>query len=121
MAASEDLLFAPNVQRVDGQLSARKIFDTCVRPDGNAYTSAELFDNCNKQINFFGSVVAETIKLHRTYGDLKSAPANESYSDLDTTYPVNNSAENFFHYNEFRLGPPEVSGIDTITSLAPIF
>jgi hypothetical protein len=129
----------PNVTELDGTYVAEAkngvggtIF-TCGQANYSPVATADLY-SCNKQLTIYGSFVADSVSLMRTYGTLNNATSTENPNSGALKACTNGSAksttcaaesfdfspEMFLSTPGFRQPDNGANTYDSITSLPPI-
>lgn len=149
--ASGNIYIQSNVQQLDGVYVAENTCDyqlACVSSGGmintcangtQSYLSNELFKNCNTQLTIRGALIADTIKLERTYASMRNSVSGEnplssktyncSMGNLHEVNPINSKegcASEVFNFDPLNyLGNPGIDPnaqyqYDSIYSLPPV-
>lgn len=128
-----DIKVSSRVRSIDAVLITTKTLYTCTNSNGSLLTGSQLYDWCgglsadglSGKLTIRGAVIANHIKLQRTYGTLSSSVQNESY--VNAGAGGNWAAEEFIFdptlYNAdpaLKQPPRAKTQIDFITSLPPI-
>ncbi len=104
-----NIYIRPNVTELDGTYIAQpttpgngnsgKIY-TCVRNNGSPFTTISNIDNiCDNQLTVYGSLIAQQLRLLRTYKTLRNSLKKENYVN-------SKAAEKIIFSPEIYLSPP---------------
>lgn len=128
--ANGDIRISKNVTRIDAVLISKKRVITCTEGNGTLIAASDLYEECggddaSSKLIIRGAVVAQELKLLRTFGTREDSAKNEGPTQSGS---VGNEAaeEILFDPTLYRASPalrtPETQGaqFDFITSLPPI-
>jgi hypothetical protein len=78
LTATGNIYISPNVTQLDGIYASSGTIYTCGQISPVAYApmpAAQLYDSCHNQLLFTGSVMADQVKMMRTFGSLRDEKA----------------------------------------------
>jgi len=89
LAATGNIYIAPGVTQLDGLYTSSGTVYTC----GQQLTSTsfvympatQLYDSCHNQLLFNGSVIANQVKMMRTFGSLRDEKANQAVAEVNVS------------------------------------
>ena len=126
--AAGNIKIAKGVNYINAVLISKKRIITCTEDDGSLIPKNQLYNQCggndpDRKLVIRGAVIAQELKLLRTYGTRLLSQQNEGYS---TGSPNAAAEEIIFDPTLYTTNPaiktPEKANtqIDFITSLQPI-
>lgn len=109
-----------DVGAIYAALITTKTLETCTQDNGAAWAQADLYANCNRQLNIRGAVIANQIKLRRTFGTRHSSVQNEPAIPNAAAEQIIFDTALYTIRPGFETPPSQKSEIDFMTSLPPI-
>jgi hypothetical protein len=94
LTATGNIYIAPSVTQLDGLYVSSGTIYTCGQPGYTPMPASQLYDGCHDQLVFNGSVMANQVKMMRTFGSLRDEKAvtgtrTVTVSNNDGSVPFN--------------------------------